>query len=65
MISDFREGGGFSKIGESLYKKALSIGEKSETGGRGKVKNDPKISDIIYGWSLLKIHYNFRRLAAI
>ena len=37
-----------SKIGESLYKKAFSIGEKSEIGGRG-VKNDPKISDIIYG----------------
>ena len=40
MISDFREGGGrFSKIGESLYKKAFSIGGKSEIGGRG-VEND-------------------------
>ena len=51
MISDFREGGVFSKIGESLYKNAFSIGGKSEIGGRG-VKNDPKKSDIIYGWPL-------------
>ena len=48
MISDFREGGRFSKIGESLCKKAFSIGGKSEIGGRG-VKNDPKKLDIIYG----------------
>ena len=34
MISDFREGGRFSKIGVSLYKKAFSIGEKSEIWGR-------------------------------
>ena len=48
MISDFRDGGGgrFSKIGESLCKKALNIGGKSETGGGG-VKNDPQKSDII------------------
>ena len=52
MISDFREGGGevrFSKIGESLCKKAFSIVGKSEMGGGGGVKNDPKKSDIIYG----------------
>ena len=42
-------GGRFSKIGESLCKKAFSIGGKSEIGGRGGVKNDPKKSDIIYG----------------
>ena len=48
MISDFREGGRFSKIGESLCKEAFSIGGKSEIGGEG-VKNDPKKSDIIYG----------------
>ena len=35
MISDFREGGRFSKIGESLYKKAFSIGGKSEIVGGG------------------------------
>ena len=52
MISDFREGGRFSKIGESLCKEAFSIGEKSEIGGRG-VKNDPKKSDIIYGRPLM------------
>ena len=39
MISDFREGGRFSKIGESLRKKAFSIGGKSEMGGGG-VGND-------------------------
>ena len=49
MISHFREGGRFSKIGESLGKKDFSIGGKSEIGGGG-VKNDPKNSDIIYGW---------------
>ena len=38
MISDFREGGRFSKIGESLYKKAFSIGGISEIGGRGVQK---------------------------
>ena len=38
MISDFREGGRFSKIGESLCKEALSIGGKSETGGEGGSK---------------------------
>ena len=38
----------FAKIGESLCKKAFSIGEKSEMGGVG-VKNDLKKSDIIYG----------------
>ena len=52
MISNFREGGRFSKIGESLCKKAFSIGEKSEIGRRGGVKNDPKKIDIIYGWPL-------------
>ena len=36
-------------MGESLCKKALSIGGKLEIGGRGGVKNDPKKSDIIYG----------------
>ena len=41
MISDFREGGRFSKIGESLCKKAFSIGEKKEM-GEG-VKNGPKL----------------------
>ena len=39
MISDLRKGfSRFSKIGESLYKKASSIGEKSKIGGGG-VKN--------------------------
>ena len=33
MISNFRKGGRFSKIGESLCKKVFSIGEKSEIGG--------------------------------
>ena len=43
MISDFREGGDrFTKVRESLYKKAFIIGGKSEMGGGG-VKNDPKI----------------------
>ena len=40
MISDFREGGKFLKIGESLGREVFSKGEKSEIGGRG-VKNDP------------------------
>ena len=31
-------GGRFSKIGESLFKKAFSIGGKSEIGGRGDQK---------------------------
>ena len=56
MISDFGEGGWFSKIEESLYKKAFSIGRKSEMGGgggRGGFKNDPQISYIIYGWPLV------------
>ena len=44
----FRGGGRFSKIGDSLSKKAFSIGGKSEIGEKG-VKNDPKKSDIIYG----------------
>ena len=35
MISDFREGGRFSKIRESLCKNAFSIGGKSEIGGKG------------------------------
>ena len=35
MISDYREGGRFSKFGESLYEKAFSIGGKSEIGGGG------------------------------
>ena len=52
MISNFREEGGrFSKLGESLCKKAFSIEEKSEIGGRG-VKNDSKKSDIIHGQPL-------------
>ena len=38
MISDFREGGRFSKFGDSLSKKAFSIGGKSEIGGRGGQK---------------------------
>ena len=54
MISDLGEGGWFSKIGESLCKKAFSIGGKSEIGGGG-VKNDPKKSDIIYGRPLVFI----------
>jgi len=41
MISDFREGGRFSKIGESLCKTAFSIGAKSEIGGGGS-KMTPK-----------------------
>ena len=48
MISNFREGVMFSKMGESLCKKAFSIGGKSEIGEMG-VKNDPKKSDTIYG----------------
>ena len=56
MISNFRERGSFSKVGESLCKKAFSIGEKSEIGGGG-VKNDPKKSDIIYGRPLLEHRY--------
>ena len=55
MISDFREGDKFSKIGESLCKKAFSIGGKSEIGGEGG-KNDSKKSDIIYGWPLIGGH---------
>ena len=43
MISDFREGGRFSKIGESLCKKDFSIGGKSEIGGRGGQKRPQKI----------------------
>ena len=43
MISDFREGGSFSKIGDSLSKKAFSIGGKSEIGGRGGQKWPQKI----------------------
>ena len=35
MISDFREGGRFSNIEESLYKKAFNIREKSVIGGGG------------------------------
>ena len=54
MISDFRDSGRFSKIGESLCKKAFSIEEKSEIGGGG-VKNDLKKSDIIYGRPLSPI----------
>ena len=53
MISDFREGGRFSKIGEFPCKKAYSIGGKSEIGGGG-VKNDPQKSDIIYGRTLIQ-----------
>ena len=34
MISDFREGGRFSKIRESHYKKAFGTRGKSEIGGR-------------------------------
>jgi len=50
MISDFWRGGDkFSKIGESLCKKAFSIGGKSEIGGGG-VENDSKKWDIIYEW---------------
>ena len=41
MISDFREGGRFSKIGESFCKKAFSIRGKSEIGGMG-AKMTPK-----------------------
>ena len=41
MISDFREGGRFPKIGESLCKNAFSIGGKSEMGGEGS-KMAPK-----------------------
>ena len=48
MMSDLREGDRFSKIGESLCKKAFSIGGKSEMGGGG-VKNDPKNRMYIYG----------------
>ena len=40
MIFNFREGGRFSKIGESLCKKSFSIGKKSEIGG---LKMTPKI----------------------
>jgi len=37
MISNFREGGGcFSKIGETICKKAFSIRGKSEIGGEGE-----------------------------
>ena len=54
MISDFREGGRFSKIGESLCKKPFSIGGKSEIGGGG-FKNDPIKSDIAYGRPLVLI----------
>ena len=43
MISDIREGGHFSKIGESLCKKAFSIGGKSEIGRRGGQKWPQKI----------------------
>ena len=42
MISDFREGGRFSKIGKSLCKKAFSIGGKSEIGGGGGSKKTTK-----------------------
>ena len=41
MISNFREGGRFSKIGESLCKKAFGIGGRSEIGGGGS-KMTPK-----------------------
>ena len=41
MISDFREGGRFSKIGESFCKKAFSIRGKSKMGGWG-AKMTPK-----------------------
>ena len=50
MISDFREGGSFSKIGESLYK-VFSIGGKSEIGGEGGSKMTQEL-DIIYGQPL-------------
>ena len=60
MISDFREGGRFSKIGESLCKKAFNIGEQSEIGGRG-VNYDPKKSDIIYGWPLTCLSFSGSR----
>ena len=46
MMFDFREGGGgFSKIGEFLCKKAFSIGGKSEIGpyrGEGGSKMTPR-----------------------
>ena len=48
------EGGRFSKIGESLCKKAFSKGGISDIGGGG-VKNDSKKSDIIYGRPLFII----------
>ena len=51
-----------SKIRESLYKKAFIIGGKSEIGGRGGVKNDPKKLNIIYGRPLTIIPPNSRIL---
>ena len=42
MISDFREGGRFSKIGESLCKRAFSIGEKIGDRGKGGGQKLPK-----------------------
>ena len=45
MTFDFREGGSFSKVRESLCKKAFIIGGKSEIGGGGsKINPKNKIS---------------------
>ena len=55
MISDFREGGRFSKIRESLCKKPFSIGGKLEIGGGVGSKNDPKNQILFMDGPLVKI----------